>query len=160
MRRVFTVAGYGFSFKHILSASSKKKIILFLLLSWTTLAFLSLFYNSAKIITEVNEWSFLSDTEKRYKIFGDIYVFFVFIKKNTESNSHILIYSKDVRSQYLGIYYLYPRLIVTVNNDIDFKKIARTKKFNFLAIYGNKFDTNGYSRAASERAYILYKLDD
>ena len=60
-----------------LKKSLKEKILLIFIVLWSTLAFLFVFYNASKAVSEFKEWTFLSDTEKRQKLFGELYKFLV-----------------------------------------------------------------------------------
>jgi hypothetical protein len=95
----------------------------------------NVFYNLFKSVSEIKIWFPLSDYEKRQMIFGDLYSFLVSIASVSAKNSDILIYSKDVKTFYLGIYYLYPRKITIVDNKSDFDIYLNTKKFKYIAVY-------------------------
>ncbi|MBI2031153.1 MAG: hypothetical protein HYT08_00920 [Candidatus Levybacteria bacterium] len=124
--------------------SLKRKILLLLLLIWIVLSFLSVFYNAVKSVSEAKAWLPLSDSEKRQKIFGNLHPFFIFIKTHTEKNSNILIFSDDAKTYYLGIYYLYPRIIYTTENIKEFSFLAKTLKYDYIAIFNNNFSGNNY----------------
>ena len=141
----------------------KVKILLTLMSIWVILGFLNVFYNTYKTISEAKQWLFISDQEKRYKIFGDLYTFFIDINKDTPNNTHVLIYSKDVRTFYLGIYYLYPRIISTVDSIDKFTVLTTSKNYNYIAIYNEKIPVIGYKeirkyRSKSSKSFwIIYK---
>jgi uncharacterized protein YpmS len=47
-----------------------KKIFIILIALWTLTSIAAIFLNAFKLRSEVKEWVFISDQEKRYKIFG------------------------------------------------------------------------------------------
>ncbi len=127
-----------------------KKVIFYILFAiWIFLAIFSLFYNAGKTISEMNEWAYLSDSEKRLKIFGDLHNFFILIKDNTEEKSNIFILSKDIKTPYLSIYYLYPRTITTTDDKSKFIKTALAQKHLYLAVYKQVIKLENYERVAS-----------
>jgi hypothetical protein len=143
----------------------RKTILFITLFIWIILAFSNTLYNAVKSYTEVKEWAYLSDTEKRQKIFGDLYDFFIFVRDETDSRATIAIYSKDVRTFFLGRYYLYPRKIIIVDSKQKLEKISKEKKNRYIAVFNNNdISSNGYEKVAafsSKRTTTdgyLYKL--
>ncbi len=122
------------------------KLLIFL---WIILAFFNVFYNSWKTISEVREWAPLSDSQKRHKLFGDLYDFFVLIKNHTGTKDHVLIFSNDGRTHFLSIYYLYPRIIESTNDDKRFIELFRSKKFTYIASFDNPALSKDYIQIAS-----------
>src|SRR5882724_6103981 len=108
-----------------------KSIIKVLLFIMIISACFNVVYNSVKTISEVKEWTPLSDTQKRHKIFGDLYDFLILVKTYTKNDDHILIYAKDgekYQTYFLSIYYLYPRRITSTVDNNEFIQVAKNKK--------------------------------
>ena len=127
-----------------------KAIFITLLSLWILLSIFNVLYNTKKAISEYHEWAHLTDSEKRHKIFGDFYDFLILIQSHTKpTDHHILIYSDDVKTHFLGIYYLYPRDFVDTNNKESFLKFANTKKFNYIAEYDHDIPLNDYKKETS-----------
>lgn len=138
------------------------KILLVFLIIWTAFAVVSVAYNAVKTISEVKEWAFLSDNEKRYKIFDNLHDYFVFIQNNTNPNGSILLYSEDARAFYLSKYYLYPRKVDLADNVQDLKKMADSGEYMYLAVSEDKVVPQVYQMAASGSSkknleFFLYK---
>lgn len=126
----------------------KENILLFFVGLWILIATLNVFYNAGKTVFEVKEWAFLSETEKRYKLFGDLHNFFIFIGNNTEIHDQILIYSKDIKTFYLSKYYLYPRVIYSTDNVKEFMKLANNNDYKYIAVFENDFRSSNYEMVA------------
>lgn len=144
----------------------KRKLLLLLFLGWLLLSVSDVFYNSVKSISEVKSWAFLSDSQKKQMIFGDLYNFLIFIGNHTQKTDHILIFSKDVRTFFYGAYTLYPRIISVADNNHDFtKQIGRTN-FDDIVLYDQYQNLDGYRLVASYSSKILkdfggiYKRND
>jgi hypothetical protein len=131
--------------------SSKTKTFFCILLAWLLISIFNVFYNLFKSISEIKTWFPLSDYQKRQMIFGDLYPFLFFVGANSSKNSNILIYSNDVKTFYLSIYYLYPRTVTVVDNEKDFKEELNSKKFKYVAIYKNSYKPNTYRLSALMR---------
>ena len=124
------------------------KFLLLLILLWIALSFTSILHNSVKSITEIRDWYFLSDTEKRQKIFGDLYTVTMLIEKNTTKKSQILLVAEEKMPYYLTRYYLYPRRIYLTTA----KDLARTNKENkypYIFAYNTKISNKNYKEIAS-----------
>ena len=126
--------------------TASTKFFFLILFLWILFAFFSVLYNSTKAISEIIIWGSLSDDEKRHKIFGNLHDFFIFINTHTESDSDILIYSHDVKTHYLGIYYLYPRRIITIDNNKDLLAFEKTGKFHYIAVYNDTIEFTHYEK--------------
>lgn len=111
-------------------------------------------YNGLKTYTEVRDWYFLSDTQKREKIFGDLYTAFLFIDKNTVENASLLIVSSDVRAFFLGRYYLYPKKITVVATA---KELAQQALPEYVASIGSSLKLKGYMLIKTKGNVFLYK---
>lgn len=100
----------------------KRKIVLYVLLSlYFFIAIGEVSYNAIKIHQEVKVWYFLSDTQKRQLLIGDLYTSFLYIEKHSPPNATIVIVSKDVRAFFFGKYYLYPRNIQVFSSEKTMK---------------------------------------
>ncbi len=143
--------------------SSKRKILLLLILIWIIFSFLSVFYNAIKSVSEAKEWIPLSDSEKKEKIFGDVYNFAEFIKANTENNSKILLLINDGMYYYYSRYDIYPRRIIWADTSDELKELMNKDKFNYAVIYDKKINLNGYEQKSVffskklNELLILYK---
>ena len=137
-----------------------QKILLFLIVFWIFLAIFGIFYNTGKTVTEVKAWAFLSDNEKREKIFGDLNNYFIFIGNNTQKNVQILIYANDVKTFYLSKYYLYPRIVYGTDNKQEFLQKVQTGNYPYVASYNLKFSDNHYKLVATdlEKKSIVFYL--
>lgn len=141
-----------------------KQVFKFLILLWIIFAFFNVFYNTRKTIQEVREWTPLSDSQKRHKLFGDLYDFFTLIKNHTGTKAHVLIFSTDDRTRFLSIYYLYPRIIESTNDNKKFIELARSKKFTYISSFDNPIRTKNYiqivsfSSKTSSNFGSIYKL--
>lgn len=120
----------------------RKKILYVLLFLYFLIAIGNVGYNTIKTYSEIREWYFLTDTQKRYKLFGDLYTFFIFLDKNTPPKASLLIVSKDVRTFYLGRYYLYPKKITVVSLPKDIKMQASPQ---YIASFGSPVKLQNYS---------------
>ncbi len=119
-----------------------KKIFIILIALWTLTSIAAIFLNAFKLRSEVKEWVFISDQEKRYKIFGDLYHFFIFINENTD-NEKILIVSNDVRTFYLGAYYLYPKKVEVISEkEID--KFMHFENYKYVALFNIERKIKGF----------------
>ncbi len=138
----------------------KKRNFLFVLLSFYCFIAVGIVgYNIVTTVSEIKDWYFLTDIQKRHKIFGNLYDFFTFIDKNTPENAKILIVSSDVRTFFLSRYYLYPKKIIVLSSpkDISDLKIA----YEYIASYGMPLSLNEYSLiltcGAKDGKGFLYK---
>jgi hypothetical protein len=144
----------------------RNKLLLLLFTGWILLAVFDVFYNSVKSVSEFKTWFFLSDVQKKQMIFGDLYDFLIFIGDYTQKSDHILIYSKDVRTFFYGAYTLYPRIISVADNNPDFTKLIGKTKFDYVVLYDDKQNFNGYQLIASYSSKIskdfggIYKRND
>lgn len=121
----------------------KIKLLNLFLTLYFLIAVGALFYNGIKTYFEIKEWYFLSDTQKRHHLFGDIYDFFAYINKHTPPKSSILIVSKDVRTFFLGRYYLYPRKLQVVTSEAEVGK--QTFLPEYVSSYKIPIHITGYS---------------
>lgn len=127
----------------------------FLITAWIVIAFFNVFFNMVKSCSEIKEWGFLSDNEKRHKIFGDLHDFLVLIRQNTKKDDHILIFSKDgeeYQTLFLSLYYLYPRIITTTIDGKEFTNMIKTKKYKYIAAYNSPIRSIDYEKTASYSA--------
>lgn len=129
-----------------------KKIFIFFIYCWIVFAFLNVFYNSNKLFSEIREWGFLSDAEKRHKLFGDYHDFFTLIKDHTKGEDTIFVFAnggEEYHTYFLSIYYLYPRKIVTTIDKEKFSEIIKAKKYSYIAAYNYSIQTDAYVKTAS-----------
>lgn len=111
------------------------KIVLYsILIIWIILSIARTGNNFGKIIFEEQKIIFLSDEEKRIKQFGDLHLFYAFVKKNTEEYSRILFLNPGGKVFFLGRYYLYPRRITDIREP---KNISENEvhKYNYVVVY-------------------------
>jgi hypothetical protein len=141
-----------------------KKVLYFLVIFWVFLSVFNIFYNVKKTITEIQEWSVLSDNQKRHKIFGDLYDFFIQVNKYTEPNAKILVSSNDGMTSGIGRYYIYPRMLIWPREEKKFKELVKEKKISYIFSYNKFLSFSGYKKIASFSSKtstnyaILYKL--
>lgn len=110
-------------------------IIISVLVIFIVLSLLRTGNNIAKLYTEERTWFFLTDYEKRVKLFGNLYVLINKLERTIPKNETVLLISDDKRAHYLSRYYLYPRKIVDISVT-DLETIERDK-FKIVAIYFN-----------------------
>jgi hypothetical protein len=140
-----------------------KKFIAPFFLVWIFLGFLTLPYNAVNIISEIKTWFPLTDTQKRQKIFGDMYDFAQFITKHTEENARILVVSREDNTGLVINYYTIPRIVkyVKEENQISREKI---KEYDYLISYNNNLKFKNlypfarYNSLDSKRFGIIYKI--
>ncbi len=130
---------------------------------WIVLAFFSISYNSVKSISEYKEWGTISDTQKRQKIFGDLYDFYLLIDSHTEKNAHILLYASDMMPYFVERYYLYPKIITFTSDTSELTKFIESRKFKYIALYDADIQTTDYIKIGSlpstnKHKGILYKI--
>lgn len=139
---------------------SRKTFLFVLLVAWGILAIGSVGYNAVNTVSEVKNWYFLTDTQKREKLFGDLYTFFTFIDKNTPEDASILLKSFDVRTFFLGRYYLYPKKITVVESSKDIKAQVSPQ---YVASFGSPMKLQDYvlietcSMKKTKQKVFLYK---
>ena len=113
------------------------------------LSFFSLLYSAIKTVFEVKTWVPLSDSEKRQKIFGDMYNFIVFIDAHTEKNAHILIFSKDGKIGLITKYYSYPRIVNPTTDKKKFIDLVQIRAYDYVSIYNSVVVIRNYDKIAS-----------
>lgn len=102
---------------------------------WVIIATGRTFYNFTKVLSEEKDWIFLTDTQKREKIFGDLNSFFTFVQKHTPLKSKIIFLSPGGKTYYLGRYYLYPREIAYAKDVNEALSLTKTNKYTYLLLY-------------------------
>jgi hypothetical protein len=112
-----------------------KRVFFVLIFVWAGIAGCNVVYNMVKSVSEVKEWAFLSDSQRRQKAFGAAYDFTQVIAVHTPQNATILLYTTDTLLPLLSRYYLYPRVITMVNNKKQLDSLSRSMKFDYLAVY-------------------------
>ena len=144
---------------------TKNHIFSTLFFLWVLFSFFSVGYNLIKVTPEVREWFFLTDNEKRSKLFGDTYALLEIIRSKTEENTEIAIFSPDIKTHYLSIYYLYPRKTIVFNNEKEFISSISHKKYNYVVSSNLPIDLKNYERIATSSslfsqstAYFYKKL--
>lgn len=126
----------------------RKKILLLFITVWFLFASFSVIYNSTNTISEIQNWYVLSDTEKRQKIFGDLYDFFVFVKHHIPDGSTVFVFSQDVRTHYFGMYMLYPTRQVDTNDQKTLMRMVSTKKYEYIATFNYAIRNPSYIEIA------------
>lgn len=110
-------------------------ILLFFLLGvWVLFASLRMMYNFSKLYTEEMQWFFLSDYDKREKLFGDIHLLYTNLNPVID-NHDVLLLTKDGKEFFLGRYYLYPQKIYWAKSEDEAVKLIKTRKYPFFVIY-------------------------
>lgn len=137
-----------------------------LLFAWTFFAISSVGYNVIKGGIEYNEWWHLTDSQKRQKIFGNIFIFLSFIDDNTQKTSEILLFSQDIKTYYLSKYYLYPRIVTTTTDKNKIIPLLKSRKFSYVALHTSKLlpsnylQDNSYILLSKNSFGFLYKLHE
>lgn len=109
---------------------------LFLLIfSWGLLAIVRSFYNFSKIYSEERSWIFLSDSEKRTRLFGDLYSVAVDVDSKTPVSSRILLLAPGGKTFFLSRYYLYPRRLVYVRSVKEMQEELKKNSFDYLVMF-------------------------
>ena len=140
----------------------KKFFLSLLIFIWIISGFFNVFFNSFKSISEIREWVPLSDYEKREKIFGELYPFLNFVEKNTLPESNILIFSSDIKTHYLAIYYLYPRITYDTYSEKELNDLTKKRKYTYIALFKEEKHISGYEKITTltkDKKYVgtLYK---
>lgn len=123
-------------------------IFVCMLCLWSLLSVFSVLYNLQKSVSEAKQWIPLSDAQKKYLLFGDVYSFLMFIKDNTSQTTTILLYPHSEELFYRGIYDLYPRNITTATQQ-NLHARVQTIKPTFIATYNAVITVEGYQKIAS-----------
>jgi hypothetical protein len=127
----------------------KKNIYLLLFLLFILFSVSANVYNVIKTSTEIKEWTPLTESQKRIKIFGNSYAFITMVNNHTKDNVHLLLYSKDDMTYYLTRYYLYPRIIIRANNEKEFLSLMKNNKFEYIAFYDTNYPLKFYKKVTS-----------
>jgi hypothetical protein len=114
--------------------SKINKLLIVIISLWIVIAAFRTFYNLSKLYTEERYWIGLSNEEKRAKYFGDIHYFLRFLDSKTSKGSQILFLTNDLKSHYLGRYYIYPDKELYAGHDL-LKGREKKKNYDFIAIY-------------------------
>lgn len=109
------------------------EVLLLLLTLWIFISITRTFYNLSKIYTEERNWIGLTDEQKRGKFFGDAHYFLRFLGSHTSDKSHILLFTNDLRTHYLGRYYLYPAKIIGEHD--TFLWYPKKDIYDYIVIY-------------------------
>lgn len=123
----------------MISKKVRENIIFALLLLWVIIGVLGVVYNTRKGFFEIREWGFLSQEDKKHKLFGDYYAFYKFLKANSNSED-IVLFTNDPMAFFLPRYFLYPQRIYWISYEKDFlSKLTQSKNETFF-IYDLDFD--------------------
>ncbi len=146
----------------IKSLSTTNKILLGLLIMWISFSFFTIFFNAIKTLTEEKQWLFLSSEQKKEKIFGDIYLFFAFINKNTPAHTNIILYPHTEELFYFGIYNLYPKKIATARDYSELTSLSKETQYEYIATYNKEVFIPHFKKITSfstiaKNFGILYK---
>jgi hypothetical protein len=128
---------------------TKKNIFLLLFILFILFSISASIYNVIKTSSEIKEWTPLTESQKRIKIFGNVYTFIRMINDHTKNNAHLLLYAKDDMTYYLTRYYLYPRIIIRANNEKEFLSLMKNNKFEYIAFYDANYPLKSYKKIAS-----------
>ncbi|HVZ11463.1 MAG TPA: hypothetical protein VG965_00360 [Patescibacteria group bacterium] len=126
--------------------------LLFLLLAWVVIASFRTISNTMKIFTEERQWVFLTDDQKRGKIYGDVYSMYKKIDGVTKKESNILLWSQDGKTFYILRYLLYPKRVYWLNSGLhptnyqtEAGKIINSSYMNINSLTDiHKFTSNDY----------------
>jgi hypothetical protein len=129
--------------------TATSKILFFLITLWIILSCVNIFYNAGKSISEIKEWGFLSDSQKRQKIFGDLYSFIKLVDEKTNTNARILIISNENAPYYLARYYLYPKKVYSLSESNFIQEVDKQKKIEYIVSYNKNIFLNNYKKIAS-----------
>lgn len=116
---------------------------------WIIIGFFNVLFNSVKSVTEIRQWVPLTDSQKREEIFGELYPFLIFINDNTAPESEIFIFSTDIKTHYLAIYYLYPRVTADTDSEEELRKVIEEKEYKYIALFKERRVINGYKSIAT-----------
>ncbi len=128
-------------------------LFLFLLSVWFIFSCARTVYNITKLYSEEASWVVLGDTDKRVRIFGDLYRVVSYISANTNQNSNLLFLSPGGKTYYLSRYYLYPRKITYVKNTSEMRRNLEAGMFDYLVV----FQTS--ERGLNEYDSLSWKID-
>lgn len=128
-------------------------LFLVLIVVWLFLAFTRTLYNFSKLYTEEASWVVLSDTDKRVRIFGDLYRVVSYVSAHTHPHANLLFLSPGGKTYYLSRYYLYPRNITYVRNPTEMRVALAKGTYNYLVV----FQTS--ERGLNEYDSLSWKID-
>jgi hypothetical protein len=149
--------------KHYSRNTTVLSLVFLILLSvWILLSITSIIINGFKAISQESKLLILTDSQKKYLIFGDLYLFFSFVETNTPKHASIILYPHTEEIFYRGIYELYPRITYTAKNVTEVERLIRTKSPDYIAVYNKTLTVNNYEQLASfsgkqSNFGILYK---
>jgi len=125
-------------------------LVVFLVLVWVVLSFTRTIYNFSKVYTEEMSWISLDDSEKRVRLFGDLYRVVSFISGKTSLSSNILLLAPGGKTFYVSRYYLYPRRITYARSLKEMETAIRKDSFDYLVVFQtserglNEYDSLGW----------------
>ena len=134
-----------------------RRVFLLTLGLWFLLSVGRVGNNVIRALTSEREWIFLTDSQKKEKLLGEVHNFLTFIQKNTPPSSSIAISLASPESSpgffYKSLYYLYPRKIEIVDK---FTK----QNFDYLIYYYPLEYSEQYSRVRSQNQGKIFSGED
>jgi len=118
-------------------ANSAQILFILLIIVWFVISIIRVANNVLRIYTQERQWIFLTDDQKREKLFGEPFDFLTLIANKTPSTAKIATFlpKPDIEpgSFYLSQYFLYPRNVQSISPINE--GILKKDKFEYLAIY-------------------------
>lgn len=134
------------------------RLFLFIILvAWIGISVVRISFDYERIYKDDIPWIRLRDTQKREKIFADVYLYTVFIADNTNKNASIISFYPDDRAHYLGKYYLYPRTYSNFTNTTEFVSHMKKTSYAYIAVAVKNDIPADLQNVITEKQYILIK---
>ncbi len=133
-----------------------KKVFLSLFFLWIILSILTLPYNALNTVLDIKSWFFLTDNQKREKIFGDTYDYIYFINSKTPKNSNIYIFSKDGKIGLIARYFLYPRKLYVTKDDSNLINLLKHESFDYISLYDKEKIIQNYKLFAKYQSKTTF----
>lgn len=134
-----------------------RRVFLLILCLWFLLSLGRVGNNVIRAFGSEREWIFLTDSQKKEKLHGEVHNFLTFVQKNTSSNSSISIMLDSPDSSpgffYKSLYYLYPRKVEIVD------KFAKPH-FDYSIYYYPLKHSEKYSRITDKNQGKIFKGKD
>jgi len=81
---------------------------------WIALSFSRTIYNVIKIPAQEKMWFYLSEDQKKATYYGDIYIIYNYLQKNTKTSDLLYIQTHEDIAYFLLRYLLYPHKIFRI----------------------------------------------
>ena len=128
-------------------------LLIIIIALWFGVSFLRTIYNISKLFSEELSWIRLSNTEKRSRLYGDIFFVLNALGNNQKKQNKVLLLSSDGKIFFLMRYHLYPQKIFWVTSKNELMKIAKNYK-NIVVYNPDEFSLN-----ESFILFTKYKID-